>query len=416
MMDQQSHTQVVLADGVIRRLQNWWWDVNFRGYGDSTFAAHSDWLFFWIFAITAFFFVLLMALMFYFMVKYRKRPGGVPLRSRSHNTALELTWSIVPTIILVWMFFEGFRGYANMSVPPAAAPEILITGQMWNWSATYPNGASSMEATRSRKMGREGGRGVGVTEVPIFVVPEQTPIRLRMHSTDVMHSFWIPDFRSKFDVYPNRYTTMWFESLPIDIVRAERNGWLLQQTVRDENNVAQQVQVRDAQGSPVYYQDHWVFCAEYCGQMHSEMAAIIRVVPREQYLRIMQEWATPTGSPWEIGRALARIKGCFGCHSIDGAQLSGPTWLGLFGSNRQFTDGTSTVADENYIRESILEPGRRIVTGYQNLMQSYQGRLTEEELNNIINFIRSPDREPPMDLPEGGTPADDGEGQRPQGN
>jgi cytochrome c oxidase subunit II len=400
MMDQQAHIQATLAEGIFARAERWWSELNFREAGSSTFAAHSDWLFFWIFAISAFFFVLLMVLMFYFTFKYRRRPGGVPMRSQSHNTALELTWSIVPTIILVWMFFEGFRGYANMAMAPGNASEILITGQMWNWSATYPNGAASAEATRSRKMASERGvPGEGINDTPIFVVPEQSPIKLRMHSIDVIHSFWIPDFRTKFDVYPNRYTNMWFETTAIDPVKAERNGWRLMQTVRGEDNIARQVPVSDASGNPVYYQDHWVFCAEYCGQMHSEMAAIIRVVPRDQYLRIIEEWATPTGTVWQIGQQLARIKGCFGCHSIDGTRLQGPTWLNLFGSTREFTDGTTAVADENYLRESILEPGRRVVATYPNAMQSYQGRLTEEELNAIITYLRSPNQEP-ANLPE----------------
>jgi cytochrome c oxidase subunit II len=400
MMDQQAHMQAALAEGILTSLQRWWWEWNFRGYGDSTFAPHSDWLFFWIFAISAFFFVLLMVLMFYFTFKYRRRVGAVPVRSQAHNTAMELTWSIVPTIILVWMFFEGFRGYANMTVAPANAPEILITGQMWNWSATYPNGASSLEATRSRKMGSERGvPGEGVSDTPIFVVPEQMPVKLRMHSLDVIHAFWIPDFRVKFDVYPNRYTSMWFESRAIDAVRAERNGWVLEQTVVGEDGISRRVPVIDANGNPVYYQDHWVFCAEYCGPMHSEMAAIIRVVPRDQYLRIIEEWSTPSGTVWQIGQQLSRIKGCFGCHSIDGTRLQGPTWQGLFGSMRQFTDGTSAVADENYLRESILEPGKRVVATFPNAMQSYQGRLTEEELNAIIIFLRSPNQEP-ADLPE----------------
>lgn len=411
MMHELAHSQAVLGEGLMQSLKTWWWEWNFRGVGDSTFAAHSDWLFFWIWAISGFFFLLLMVLMFYFTFKYRRRPGAVPLRSRSHNTALELTWSIVPTIILVWMFFEGFRGYMDKSIPPANAAEVVITASMWNWSITYPNGAVSGESTRTRKMGQERGfydhkESVGVQDTPVFVMPEGVPMRLRMHSSDVIHAFWIPDFRVKFDVYPNRYTTMWFQSLPIDKERAARMGWILQRSEEGPEGATRMVNVTDESGNPVYYQDHWVFCAEYCGQMHSEMYAIIRIVPRDQYVRIIEEWATPTGSPWEIGRFWARALGCFGCHSVDGSPQIGPTWKGLYGSTKQFTDGTSAVADENYIRQSILEPGAKIVQGYQNVMPSYQGRITTDEMMNaLIVYIRSPEAEPPLEEQLLGSPA-----------
>jgi cytochrome c oxidase subunit II len=412
MTYQVAHMQAVLGQNMLQRIQDWWWQWNFRGYGYSTFAEHTDWLFFWIYAITAFFFILLMVLMFYFTFKYRRRPGSVPTRSRSHNTALELTWSIVPTIILVWMFFEGFRGYANKMMVPGNAPEVLVTGQKWSWSVTYPNGAASADSTRSRKMGNERGRGEGLTEIPIFVMPERTPIKLRMHSIDVIHAFWIPDFRAKFDVYPNRYTGMWFESTGINAELAERMGWILTGEEEDAEGNMRTVPLSDGQGNPVYYQDHWVFCAEYCGQNHSEMAAIIRVVPREHYVRIIETWARPTGTPWEIGRALYRIKGCNACHTIDGTQGTGPTFLGMYGARRNFTDGTSAVADEDYIRESILDPGAKIVQEFPNVMQSYDGRVTNEELEALIVFLRSPQEQPPDLLPE----EEPRNGQEPQAN
>jgi cytochrome c oxidase subunit II len=390
MMYLLADMQSLMVGGLIQRSQRWWWDMNFRGFGSSTFADHADWLFFWIYAITAFFFVLLMVLMFYFTFRYRRRAGVAPVRSRSHNTMLELTWSVVPTIILVWMFFEGFRGYAYMMVAPAQAPEVLVTGQMWNWSVTYPNGAASPEVTRSRKINDERGRhdgDEGVTEIPIFVMPEKMPIKLRMHSLDVIHAFWIPDFRAKFDVYPNRYTSMWFESTGIDLERARRNQWYLDD------------------GTP--YQDHWVFCAEYCGSMHSEMAAIIRVVPKEKYFEIIEQWSTPTGTPAEMGAFYYRRYGCNSCHSIDGSRSTGPSFQNLYGYQREFTAADPLTADANYIRESILEPGKKVVQGYQNVMPSFQGRIEEEEeINYLIAFIQSlSDRGPRQEMP-----AENGEG------
>lgn len=390
MMYLLADMQSLVVGGILQRAQRTWWDWNFRGFGDSTFADHTDWLFFWIFAISAFFFVLLMVLMFYFTFKYRRRPGAVPLRSRSHNTMLELTWSVVPTIILVWMFFEGFRGYANYMVAPAHAPEVLITGQSWSWSATYPNGAGSGAwNTRSRKINTQDDNE-GVQETPIFVMPEGMPIKLRMHSLDVIHAFWIPDFRIKFDVYPNRYTNMWFESLPIDLERSERNNWYLED------------------GTP--YQDHWVFCAEYCGSMHSEMMAIIRIVPRDKYFEIIEQWATPTGTPAEMGEFYYRRYGCNSCHSVDGSRNTGPTFLNLYGYPQQFVAHPPEIADANYIRESILQPGVKIVEGYQNVMPTFQGRIAEEEISYLIAFIQSlSDRGPRQQPPtENGDPEDPG--------
>src|SRR5688572_8501081 len=144
----------------MQRLIDWFTTWNFRTPGASTVSGHSDWLFFWIYAISAFFFILLMGLMVLFTLKYRRRPGVAPVRSASHNTLLELSWSVIPTILLVWMFFEGFWGFADQLVAPSNAPVLNVTASRWNWALQYPNGAASAEQTRT-----------GALDVPIFVIP-----------------------------------------------------------------------------------------------------------------------------------------------------------------------------------------------------------------------------------------------------
>src|SRR4051812_18493776 len=216
--------KLVLAESLYGKLEDAFLRLNFREPGSSTFAGQSDLLFFWIYAISAFFFVLLMALMVWFAFIYRRKPGRVPERSRSHNTFLELSWSVIPTIILVWMFFEGFWGYTSAVVAPVESEDLIVTGQKWQWSVAYPNGAASPEVTRTRRMGEwdkpAEGSGAAATmaavDTPIFVVPENHPVSLRLTSIDVIHSFWIPDFRVKFDVFPNRYTSLWFEPKAIN--------------------------------------------------------------------------------------------------------------------------------------------------------------------------------------------------------
>ncbi|MFN0132637.1 MAG: cytochrome c oxidase subunit II transmembrane domain-containing protein [Phycisphaerales bacterium] len=366
-----------------------WTRLNFGSTSNSSIGQHSDWLFFWIYAISAFFFVLLMVLMVYFTVVYRRRPGVAPKRSAAHNTMLELSWSVIPTILLVWMFFEGFWGFAGATVAPSHGPELMLTGKKWAWTMQYPNGAVSSDTTSARVI--RGGATVtppagdpkAALDSPIFVVPAKTPIRIKMISEDVLHAFWIPDLRVKFDVVPNRYTMLWFDTLAIT----------------GDSKLPD--------GTP--YQDHWVFCAEYCGTNHSEMYAVIRVVPPDAYERIIEAWNRPTGTPAERGEKLYKIKGCNACHSIDGSKNVGPTWKNLYGHAVRFTDGTAMSDEErtgltfdNYIRDSVKLPAKKIVATFTNQMQSYEGKITEEELSYILAFMKSPkltDRAPAESAP-----------------
>ena len=322
-----------------------------------------------------------MVLMVYFAVKYRRQPGTVPQRSAAHNTFLELSWSVIPTILLVWLFFRGFWGWADHLIAPANAPELVLQAQKWNWAVTYPNGAASPETTRSRQIDPSAStvamKYEGAVDTPIFVVPEKLPVKFRMYSIDVIHSFWIPDFRVKFDVFPNRYTAVWFEPKEIEGTAKLPNegGW------------------KKWAGSR--YQDHWVFCAEYCGSNHSEMSAIIRVVPIEVYHDILKEWAEPKGSLVARGKAYYKIKGCVSCHSIDGSKNVGPSWKDLYMSKQPITGGVEVTADATYIHESVYDPGKKIVAGYPNQMTTYTGKVNDKEFEAILAFMKSISKDTP---------------------
>lgn len=325
----------------------------------STFAPKSDSLFMFIFWVSTFFFVLIVGLMTYFVFKYRRIPGVPQQRSAAHNTPLELSWTFLPMLLLAVMFVWGFRDYMYMHVAPAQAEEIRLTGRQWAWQATYDNGASPTNTMVVADM-----------EVPIIPVPAGRPIKLLMNSVDVIHAFWVPDFRVKIDVMPNRYTSTWFEA-----------------TSELETHI-------DAAGNEVQYKDHYLFCTEYCGDQHSQMAAILRVMPASAYDAAKAEMADirKGRTPAEVGRIIANQNACFSCHTIDGTPSTGPTWQNLFGRRERVRVNGAVqeiVVDENYIRESIYEPAAKLVEGYPNQMVSYQGQIDEQELSEIIAYIKS---------------------------
>lgn len=344
--------------------------------GQSELAGSVERVYMYIFYISMFFFILLMGLMVYFVIVYRRRPGVPSPRSVSHNTPLELFWSVVPLIIFVFMFFWGFTGYMQAVVSPSNAEVLNLTAQKWSWSITYPNGAQS-------KLSKQ----VASKQQPVFVVPADTNVLLQMSSIDVIHSFWVPNFRTKFDVFPNRYTAYRFKADPI--------------TEADE---------LDEEGG-YRYRDHYIFCAEYCGDMHSEMAATLRVVSKEDYKRIVQSWLiSPDAPPIEWGEYVWRGK-CASCHTIDGSTSVGPTWKNMFGYEKKIVDGPNVIADENYIRESILNPMAKLVEGFPQSMPTNFSTLRQQELDGLMAFIKSlSDRAPKSLLDDGGAGATDGGG------
>jgi cytochrome c oxidase subunit 2 len=315
-------------------------------------------------------FVLLMALMFYFVFKYHRSKQATNYQtSASHNTPLELAWSIIPLIVMVPMFWYGMKGYVNKLAAPSDSEEITIRGQKWQWFFTYRNGAEPQPTSDIWKpvaMTRSGAQNV-----PVFAVPAGRPVRLIMTSSDVIHSFYIPDFRMKMDVIPNRYTSMWFQadrpSGPFDPSKPVGPG-----------------------NEP----GHRIYCAEYCGDLHSEMGAYMRVVPAEEYERLIRQWTDLPGTLdlMKAGEILRERKGCIACHSIDGTKGTGPTWKNIYKYEQPLSNGptvTAEQADENYIRESILNPGAKLVAGYPNNMPSYQGQLKPRELDILVMYIKA---------------------------
>jgi cytochrome c oxidase subunit 2 len=297
----------------------------------SSIAADVDWVFYFILAISAFFLVLVTTLMVVFAMRYRRRGDRAPGDAPKHNTALEVTWSVIPLILVIAIFWVAFEAYMDMATPPKDAYEVLVTGQKWNWLFTYPNGYVDGD----------------------LHVPVDTDVRLVMTSQDVIHSFYVPAFRVKRDVVPGRYSTTWFRA-----------------TVPGE---------------------YHVFCAEYCGTSHSDMGATVVVHEPGEFEPWLEEASDFLArmTPVEAGALLYRSRGCPQCHSVDGSAGIAPSFYELYGAERQFTDGSTGVADENYIRRSILQPYDQIVAGYDAVMPTYQGRLKDEEITAIIEYIKT---------------------------
>lgn len=275
--------------------------------------------------------------MIFFVIKYRRRSDNDKTPYISHNSFLEFLWSFIPLVIFLAMFGWGWYVYHKMRTMPDNALEVHVFGQKWSWDYAYKSGK---------------------TVASDMVVPVNTNVKLIMTSRDVLHSYFIPSMRIKQDVIPGRYTAQWF--------RAEKIG------------------------------DYNVFCAEYCGDKHSNMLGKVRVVTMPEYEQWIQENdnslpLVERGNKLYMGR-------CVACHTTDGRPNVGPTWKGLFGSaNHEIQGGTVTV-DENYLQESILNPNAKIAanptsTGGKEfkagVMPTFQGQLKPEEVSALIEYIKT---------------------------
>jgi cytochrome c oxidase subunit II len=297
----------------------------------STTAKYADDLFLFLLAVSAFFFALIVLLLGLFVFLYRRREGAGPAQSPSHNTPLELVWTLIPVAIVIFVFYEGLTGYMEMRTSPRQAYEIQVIAKKWSWLFRYPNGHEDED----------------------LHVPVDQSVRLLMRSEDVIHGLFIPAMRVQMDVVPGRFTTAWF--------RADKPG------------------------------EYDLVCAQYCGTKHSTMRSGVIVHPPGEF----EKWLTEAGnyeqnlSPVERGKMLYRRFGCWQCHSTDGSAGTGPSFKGVFGHQVTLSDGTSVEADENYVRESILEPQAKIVQGYQPVMNTYKGMLSDDEIAALIEFIKS---------------------------
>lgn len=298
----------------------------------STVAEHSDSVYFFILYVCTFFFVLIVSLMVLFMVKYRHRPGMEATKTSTHNLTLELSWSVIPTLLTIVMFWVGFTGYIDMRTPPSDSYEINVIAKKWVWAFQYPNGWIESE----------------------LHIPKDENVTLTMSSDDVIHSLWVPAFRTKMDVVPGRYTQEWF--------KATRAGKFP------------------------------LMCAEYCGQKHSMMTTNVVVhETRGDFDKWLQQASDihKNKTAVEAGEYFYKTRGCIQCHSLDGVPKNGPSFKGLYGKEEKLADGSTVKVDDNYLRESILEPQAQVVLGFKPIMPTFKGQLKDKDITALIEFIKA---------------------------
>ena len=291
-------------------------------------AGQVDGLYFFMLAVTGFFAVLIAALVVIFAIKYHRRHDdeiGVAIHG---SLALEMLWTIIPFGIAMMMFAWGAKVFFDVYRAPAGAMEIYVVGKQWMWKIQHMDGQR---------------------EINELHVPVGRPVKLIMGSEDVIHSFYIPAFRVKADVIPGRYNTLWFQAT-----------------------------------KPGRYH---LFCAEYCGTRHSGMVGwVVAMEPAD-----FQAWLSggaASDSPVAAGEKLFTDLACSTCHQQT-TQGRGPVLTNLFGTKVELQSGASVVADEAYIRESIVNPQAKVVAGFQPVMPTFQGLVTEEQLLQLISYVRS---------------------------
>jgi cytochrome c oxidase subunit 2 len=293
----------------------------------STQAPAVDHLLYFLLGLATFFTLMIAGSIVYFAVKYRRRPGNEVAVQVEGSTRLEIAWTVIPLVLSMAIYAWGVEVFFRSATPPADALEIYTVGRQWMWKHQHLSGAR---------------------EINDLHVPVGRPVKLTMTSQDVIHSLFVPAFRVKTDVLPGRYTQLWFE--------ATKTG------------------------------TYHLFCAEYCGTMHSGMIGSVTVMEPAEF----QAWLAggTEGSPAAGGRKLFQDLGCATCHRND-AQARCPDLTGLFGRAVTLADGSTVVADESYLRESILDPGAKLVAGYQSIMPTYQGLVGEDGILDLIAYIRS---------------------------
>ena len=314
--------------------------------GASSFAPQVDFLFTVILWICIVFFVPIVIAMGYFMWVYRERPGYRGSPEALHNTAIEITWTVVPTIVVVWVFWEGAMGYLDMARIPKGTVDVNVTAKKWQWAFKYENGGEHDVIPVENS---------SVKELPLLVLPVDRDIKMIMRSDDVLHSFYIPAFRVKRDVVPGRYNYMWFHTTKEGL--------------------------------------YDLFCTEYCGDNHSQMNAKVKVVSQEEYKKALDKAIQEPEDPLARGQLLYKRQGCSTCHNAgaEGASGPGPSYNGSWGKPVQLESGAEVAFDENYVRESILNPQAKARKGYGKAspMNSYAGKLKDDQIDALITFIKS---------------------------
>jgi cytochrome c oxidase subunit 2 len=312
----------------------------------STMAGRVDALYFFLIGVTVFFGTLIAVLSIGFAVRYRRSRHGTAKQIHG-SLPLEILWTAIPFAIAMSIFVWSAQIFLAIARPPDDALEIFVVGKQWMWKIQH------MEGRR---------------EINELHVPADQPVKLTMTSEDVIHSFYVPAFRVKQDVIPGRYTTLWFE--------ATKPG------------------------------EYHLFCAEYCGTEHSRMIGRVVVLEPHDYQRWLSgegaAAAAVPGAPGaaasgpslaDLGKAVFERTGCQTCHGVNDEEAAvkviGPALHGIYGKPVKLADGTEVVVDDAYLRRSLLEPVKEIVAGYQPIMPPYAGRLSEEELLQLIAYFKA---------------------------
>ncbi len=294
----------------------------------STAAGQVDALFLFLTAVSVFFGLLIAGLVVYFFIRYRRRSNDEIPPHIHGSTLLEITWSVIPLAIVMVVFFWSAQVFFSVHRIPAGAMEVSVVGKRWMWKLQHMTGQR---------------------EINELHVPVGTPVKLTLTSEDVIHSFFVPAFRIKQDAIPGRYTTIWFQA-----TKAGR---------------------------------YHLFCAEYCGTQHSGMIGSVVVLEPHEF----QAWlAGGAGiqTPVAAGEKLFKDLACVTCHRGDSG-ARGPSLAGLFGRPVRLGDGSTVTADESYLRESIVAPAAKVVAGYQPIMPTFQGMVSEEQLMQLVAYVKS---------------------------
>jgi len=307
-------------------MQSW---VPFVPDSASTFSWKVDAVYFYLSGITLFFTLLISAILIFFVLRYRRRsPYEIP-RPIAGSHKLETLWSVIPFLIAMTIFGWASKVYFEQYSPPQNAVEVYVVGKQWMWKIQH---------------------STGQREINELHVPIGRKIKLIMTTEDVIHSFFVPAFRMKADVVPGKYTTQWFE--------ATKTG------------------------------TYHLFCAEYCGMNHSGMIGSVIVMESREFDNWLSGNAGNT-TPAVAGQQLFQTLGCVSCHGANGEGGRGPTLAGLFGRDVRLGNGQTVRADEAYIRESILNPQAKLVEGFGPIMPTFQGQVSEDQLVQLLAFIKS---------------------------
>lgn len=313
-----------------------WKDFPLLPDSASSIAPHVDSVWWFLVALTVVMTVLIFATVITFVAWYRNKNDGRVATQIEGSTQLEILWSALPFLLLMGLFGWGTAVYVQTQRPPENAMDMYVVGKQWMWKIQHPTGQR---------------------EINQMHIPVGQPIRLTMTSEDVIHSYYIPAFRTKKDAVPGRYTMQWFE--------ATKTGTF------------------------------HIFCAEYCGTKHSQMIGTVTVMEKDEYQRWLAG-VTSTDTPEVAGQKLFEGMRCVSCHptdpkntTIDGAPARGPLLAGIYGRDIALKDGSKVVVNDEYIRESIVRPLSKVVAGFEPVMPTYEGQLSEEQIIQIAAYIKS---------------------------